>query len=33
MPLSSEVLATIPVGMQPRWVAIARDGSRAYVTL
>jgi YVTN family beta-propeller protein len=28
-----EVLATIPVGMEPRWIAIAPDGSRAYVTL
>jgi YVTN family beta-propeller protein len=33
MPPSNEVLATIPVGMEPRWVAIAPDGSRAYVTL
>lgn len=33
MPSSSEVLATIPVGMQPRWVAITPDGSHAYVTL
>jgi YVTN family beta-propeller protein len=30
---TSEVLATIPVGMEPRWVAVTRDGSRAYVTL
>jgi DNA-binding beta-propeller fold protein YncE len=33
MPSSDEVLATIPVEMEPRWVAIAQDGSRVYVTL
>lgn len=33
MPSSTDVLATIPVDMEPRWVAIAPDGSRAYVTL
>lgn len=33
MPSSDEVLATIPVEMEPKWVAIARDGSRVFVTL
>ncbi len=33
MPSSSELLATIPVGMQPRWVAIGTGGGHAYVTL
>ena len=33
MPSSSEVLATIPVGMEPRWVAVGPDGTRAYVTM
>lgn len=33
MASSDEVLATIPVDMEPRWVAIAPDGHRAYVTL
>jgi YVTN family beta-propeller protein len=33
MPSSDEVLATIPVEMEPKWVAIAPDGSRVYVTL
>lgn len=33
MPSSSDVLATIPVAMEPTWVAIAADGSRVYVTL
>jgi YVTN family beta-propeller protein len=33
MPSSSEVLSTIPVGMQPRWIAISPTGTRAYVTL
>ena len=33
MPSSSEVLATIPVEMEPKWVAVAPDGSRAYVTM
>ncbi len=28
----SEVLATIPMAMEPARVAIAPDGSRAYVT-
>jgi len=32
MPPSSEVLATIPVGLEPKWVAVAPDGRRAYVT-
>src|ERR1700677_3915123 len=32
MPSSSEVLATIPVGMEPKWVAVGPDGTRAYVT-
>jgi YVTN family beta-propeller protein len=31
--MSSEVLATIPVAMEPGRVAIAPDGSRAYVTM
>jgi DNA-binding beta-propeller fold protein YncE len=30
---SSDVLATIPVGMEPRLVALTPDGGRAYVTL
>ena len=33
MPSSHEVLATIPVGMAPKWVAVAPDGTRAYVTM
>jgi YVTN family beta-propeller protein len=33
MPSSGEVLATIPVGMEPKWVAVAPDGTRAYVTM
>jgi YVTN family beta-propeller protein len=33
MSSSTDVLATIPVDMEPRWVATASDGSRAYVTL
>jgi YVTN family beta-propeller protein len=33
MASSDEVLATIPVDMEPRWVAITPDGHRAYVTL
>lgn len=33
MPSSTEVMATIPVGMQPRWVALTPAGTRAYVTL
>ena len=33
MPPPTQVLATIPVGLEPRSVAIAPDGSRAYVTL
>ena len=33
MPSSSEVLATIPVGMEPKWVAVGPDGTRAYVTM
>jgi YVTN family beta-propeller protein len=33
VPSSGEVLATIPVGMEPRWVAITPDGRRAFVTL
>jgi YVTN family beta-propeller protein len=33
MPSSSVVLATIPVGLEPRWVAAAADGQRIYVTL
>jgi YVTN family beta-propeller protein len=33
LPSSSQVLATIPVDVQPRWVAIAADGRRAYVTM
>ena len=33
MPSSGEVLATIPVGMVPKWVAVGPDGTRAYVTM
>lgn len=33
MPSSDEVLATIPVGMVPKWVAVGPDGTRAYVTM
>jgi YVTN family beta-propeller protein len=33
MPSSSAVLATIPVGMEPRQVTVAPDGKRAYVSL
>jgi YVTN family beta-propeller protein len=33
MSSSGEVLATIPVDLEPRWVAITPDGNRAYVTL
>ena len=33
MSSSDEVLATIPVEVEPRWVAITPDGNRAYVTL
>jgi YVTN family beta-propeller protein len=33
MPSSPEVLATIAVGMEPKWVAVAPDGRRAYVTM
>jgi len=33
MASSDEVLATIPVDMEPRWVAVTPDGHRAYVTL
>jgi YVTN family beta-propeller protein len=33
MSSSDEVLATIPVEAEPRWVAITPDGNRAYVTL
>jgi YVTN family beta-propeller protein len=33
MPPSTDVLATIPVDKEPRWVTIAPDGRRAYVTL
>jgi hypothetical protein len=33
MPSSDEVLATIPVGMVPKWVAIGPGGTRAYVTM
>ena len=29
----SGVVAAIPVGMEPRWVTIAPDGDRAYVTM
>ena len=33
MPSSSAVLATIPVGMEPRQITVAPDGKRAYVSL
>jgi YVTN family beta-propeller protein len=33
MPSSAEVLATIPVGMVPKWVAVGPDGRRAYVIM
>jgi YVTN family beta-propeller protein len=33
MTSSNPVLATIPVGMEPRWVTIAPDGNRAYVSM
>jgi YVTN family beta-propeller protein len=33
MPSSDEVLATIHVGMAPKWVAVGRYGTRAYVTM
>src|SRR5262245_22258204 len=34
MPSSGGVLVTIPVGMEPKWVAVGRpDGRRAYVTM
>ena len=33
MPSSGEILATIPVGMVPKWVAAGPDGTRAYVTM
>src|SRR5690348_16957756 len=33
MPLSSAILATIPVGMEPGRVTIAPDGNRAYVSM
>ena len=33
MPASNAVLPTIPVGMEPTWIAIAPDGKRAYVTM
>jgi YVTN family beta-propeller protein len=31
--MPSEVLTTIPVDLEPRWVAVAPDGRRAFVTL
>jgi YVTN family beta-propeller protein len=33
MSSSGEVLATIPVGMLPKWIAVGPDGTRAYVTM
>ncbi|MBR0755418.1 hypothetical protein JQ604_24835 [Bradyrhizobium jicamae] len=33
MAASAEILATIPVDMEPKWVAASPDGARAYVTL
>ena len=33
MPSSGAVLATIPVGMEPRQITVAPDGKRAYVSL
>jgi len=33
MSSSDEVLATIPIEAEPRWVELAPDGNRAYVTL
>ena len=33
MAASAEILATIRVDMEPKWVAVSPDGARAYVTL
>src|SRR5258705_768695 len=33
MPSSGGALATIPVGMVPKWVAVGPGGTRAYVTM
>jgi YVTN family beta-propeller protein len=33
MPSADGLLATIPVGLEPKWVAVGPDGTRAYVTM
>jgi YVTN family beta-propeller protein len=33
MPAADGLVATIPVGMEPKWVAVSPDGNRAYVTM